>query len=301
MDRSLDQEVNRLQSQLASMSHGYYTPAQWKAFNAELQDALRRAQLRDRLDLSVQLITSRAMVLSQVFGERREAAEILTELLNRHPETEDPAFRRVYVELADILARLGDEAGVRTLIARYRNSNVYDPEPFLFKLDTAEERPVQVVRARSAGNDSVTVTAMENALVRAGQAPGRVAHDFTARTASGRVLHLSDLRGQWVLLDFFHPRWPGQAERLEQLTKVYPQYADRGLVILGIPLRAEWADFASSLSWPVIAEPHPVLKQFRVFGQPDSLLLDPNGRIDMRGVSPAQLQRTLDEWLRPEL
>lgn len=70
-----------------------------------------------------------------------------------------------------------------------------------------------------------------------GRAPtvGKQAPEFTARTDSGKVISLKDLRGKWVVL-YFYPKddTPGCTIEAKSFRDLFPQFQKKGVVILGV-------------------------------------------------------------------
>ncbi|HYL15476.1 MAG TPA: redoxin domain-containing protein [Terriglobales bacterium] len=111
---------------------------------------------------------------------------------------------------------------------------------------------VLVTRFRSSRHASASVT--ELSLARSGQ----MAPDFKLESLDGKTVHLSDLRGKAVLLNFW-ATWcvPCKIEMpwFEQLQK---QYGPQGLQVIGIAMddadKADIADFAKNLGvdYPIL-------------------------------------------------
>lgn len=297
---TLDADVRQAQSELKSMSHGFYTPESWARMEAYLDDLQRRAEMTERDDLILQLATSRALVLSQALQRNRDAVELLQSMLERFASVPDPALRRMYVLLAETYARMGDEASIAALIAQYRNSPLYDPEPFEYSGGSGPGDPIVVKRPRAGGAASLTVTAMENAARTALLAPGYPAPDFEGFDLQGRPIQLHAYRGTIVLLDFFHPDWPAWVNHLAEQEKVYREFSRKGFEIVGVPLVAGGKD-GPVLPWPILQPSRAVMKAYWVVGEVRSFLIDPDGRVLARDPSPAELREILSERLRPEL
>lgn len=66
-----------------------------------------------------------------------------------------------------------------------------------------------------------------------GQTP-RAAPYFILPTWDGKVLKSTSLKGQVLLLDFFQTWCPDCQETSPKLQKLYEQYKDRGLAVVGI-------------------------------------------------------------------
>jgi len=136
---------------------------------------------------------------------------------------------------------------------------------------------------------------------------GAVAPDFTQAAPDGKPLKLSDLRGKYVLIDFW-ASWcaPCRAEN-PSLVKVYSAYKDKGFTVLGVSLdnatqRAAWlkAIETDGLPWPQVSSltrPNPVALTYGVNAIPQNFLLDPLGRIVAVNLFGEDLPKKLAELL----
>jgi peroxiredoxin Q/BCP len=83
--------------------------------------------------------------------------------------------------------------------------------------------------------------------------PGDPAPDFSLPDMEGKVVHLSDFRGQWVVL-YFYPRdnTPGCTKEACGFRDAYPDYQSLGVVVLGISTDdvKSHAKFASKFDLP---------------------------------------------------
>ncbi|MDP8256174.1 MAG: TlpA disulfide reductase family protein [Candidatus Alcyoniella australis] len=89
----------------------------------------------------------------------------------------------------------------------------------------------------------------------AAQGLGEEAVDFGLKSLEGRTVYLSDFLGEKVILVSFFVTWCKPCEReYPQLEKLYQQYKDQGLVVLGIS-----ADNSSS-----VAQVGPTMRRSKV-------------------------------------
>jgi len=137
--------------------------------------------------------------------------------------------------------------------------------------------------------------------------------DFSFTDFDGKTRKLSELRGKYVLLDFWATWCLPCVEELPNLLKVYEEYAPRGFEIVGMDNDEDLAAAraivsAQKLPWPQ-ATPASIdtliEKQFRVRRFPTAILLDPEGRVvstggkDQPPLIGARLAETLAKLLPP--
>lgn len=126
---------------------------------------------------------------------------------------------------------------------------------------------------------------------------GQVAPDFELPTPNGDLVKLSDLRGKYVLIDFW-AAWckPCRAEN-PNVVRLYNQYKDKGFEVFGVSLDRSKEDWIKAiaddgLTWTQVSD----LKYFnslaaelyKIDAIPATYMLDPDGKIiakDLRGPS----------------
>lgn len=125
--------------------------------------------------------------------------------------------------------------------------------------------------------------------------PGQTAQDFTAQTPDGHSIHLSDLRGKYVLVDFW-ASWchPCRMEN-PNLLQAWQHYKDRGLQIVSFSMdenKDAWlkAVKEDQLPWTQVSDGHgfksDIARTWQILYIPRNFLLDPSGNIvaiDLRG------------------
>ncbi len=114
---------------------------------------------------------------------------------------------------------------------------------------------------------------------------GKPAPDFALPDPSGRVVKLSDLRGQVVWVNFW-ATWCVPCKReLPDIQRLYDEKHDQGLEVLEVNWQEDGAtasDFfeAHGLTLPILLDRNgQVFRQYKLQGLPDSFFIDRNGSI----------------------
>ena len=144
---------------------------------------------------------------------------------------------------------------------------------------------------------------LEPALIRQDNRP---APDFTLTLSDGRVVRLSDFRGQPVVINFW-ASWcaPCRAEA-PTLEEAQVRYADRGVVILGINLwdsQEAAAEFRKVYGQTYPSGPDPngkIAIEYGVSGIPETFFITPEGTVAAKFVGPLALD-TMESLLREML
>lgn len=123
--------------------------------------------------------------------------------------------------------------------------------------------------------------------------PLEAAHDFALFTLDGATLRLSDLRGRWVLVNFWATWCAPCREEMPYLDRLAADHADH-LSVLAVNMRESEESvraFAEELSLqlPILLEPDDAtLLAYYVRGLPMSVLIDPDGNVLQRMMGPIQ-------------
>lgn len=135
---------------------------------------------------------------------------------------------------------------------------------------------------------------------------GKEAPDFTLDTPEGEAIALSDLRGNYVLIDFW-ASWcrPCRMEN-PNVVRVYNKYHDKGFEILGVSLdrtKTAWlqAIEKDGLTWKHVSDlkfwNSAAAQLYGVRGIPYTVLVDPKGNIIAQNLRGASLEAKLAELL----
>lgn len=140
---------------------------------------------------------------------------------------------------------------------------------------------------------------LANLLPIGGEAP-----DFRQQTPEGGSLALNELRGKYVLIDFW-ASWckPCRFEN-PAMKRVYDKYKDKGFEILGVSLDRShdaWvgAIQADGINWKHVSDlgfwNNAAAQEYGVGSIPFTVLLDKEGRIIAKGLRSAELDARLAE------
>ncbi|MBD5286640.1 MAG: TlpA family protein disulfide reductase [Bacteroides sp.] len=113
----------------------------------------------------------------------------------------------------------------------------------------------------------------------------QAAPDFTLNDINGKPLSLSDLKGKWVILDFWGSWCPWCIKGFPALKEAYKQYGGK-VEVLGIDCgdtEEAWKESVAKheLPWLQVYNPKgtDLTAQYGIQGFPTKFIIDPEGRV----------------------
>ena len=143
---------------------------------------------------------------------------------------------------------------------------------------------------------------LENLKRLKGVSIGSEAPEIALPTPAGPIMRLSDLRGKYVLIDFW-ASWCGPCRRENpNVIKTYATYKDKGFEIFGVSLDQEksaWINAIAKdqLTWPHVSDLQywnsVAAQAYQVSSIPMTFLLDPQGKVIAKGLHGDSLNQYL--------
>ena len=117
-------------------------------------------------------------------------------------------------------------------------------------------------------------------------AEGTLAPDWSLPTLAGDTIHLADLKGKVVLLDFFYKSCAPCCAAMPKLQGLYDKYKDQGFMMIGIdpiddPEKDEMADFLAKrgITYTILFADRDLSETYRIMCYPTLFLVDKEGKI----------------------
>jgi peroxiredoxin/uncharacterized protein YdcH (DUF465 family) len=135
---------------------------------------------------------------------------------------------------------------------------------------------------------------------------GKIAPDFEQTDTAGKMIKLSSLRGQYVLLDFWASWCIPCREENPNVVKAYNKFHDKGFTVLDVSLdqpgkKEAWLNAIKQdgLTWINVSDlkfwNNAVVKLYGVQAVPQNFLLDKEGKIIAANIKGEELNSKLAE------
>jgi thiol-disulfide isomerase/thioredoxin len=132
---------------------------------------------------------------------------------------------------------------------------------------------------------------------------GTKAPDFEAKIIDGSTKRLSDLKGNYVILQFWGS-WCGPCRRENpELVKIYKHFGGQGLEIFSVAIEQKTAPWESAIMKDSMIWPYhtveleyfkgPIAKLYGVLQIPSVWLIDPSGMIIGNNMLPSKIEELL--------
>lgn len=121
-----------------------------------------------------------------------------------------------------------------------------------------------------------------------------VAPDFSLQTYDGKTVHLADLRGKTVVVNFWASWCVPCRDEQPILNGLAKQYADKDVVFVGVNIQDKSADALAYLQelgvgYPVVVDPNgAVYINYGVVAVPETYVITPQGTIKRKFAEPIQ-------------
>ena len=137
--------------------------------------------------------------------------------------------------------------------------------------------------------------------------PGKKSPSITQFDLAGEPYSLSDLKGKYVLIDFWASWCPPCREENPKLVKTYAEFKDKNFEILGVSFDKEFEPWAKAvkddnLTWKHVSDlqgwNNSASLAYGVKAIPQNILVDPEGKVVARNLHGDELNNKLREILK---
>lgn len=135
---------------------------------------------------------------------------------------------------------------------------------------------------------------------------GKPAPDFSLKTPEGKSLKLSDLRGKYILIDFWASWCAPCRKENPNVVRLHNRFKDKGFDILGVSLDRDSTAWVKAikddqLNWPQVSDlkywDSQAAGLYNITGIPATYLIDPKGVIVGRNLRGQELEAKLESLL----
>lgn len=263
-------------------------------------------------------------MMNQVPPERflSESQRLLGGVIEKYPKS--PEADQAMLLLGQIYTRFGDNGNSIKYMKMYLNSpnSKKSAEQVAYvkyfigmgyikgeKFEEARKYLVDVVNAATVTDNRVKQSAqmqLNRIETLKKLRLGQPAIDFSATTADGKKIKLSDFRGKVVLLDFWATWCAPCRQEIPNVKKVFEEFHKKGFEIIGISLDQKKVQFDSymesnNISWPQIFDgkgwKSDIGSLYAVTSIPATFLLDRKGVIRYKNVRGPDLRKAVRQLI----
>jgi len=244
------------------------------------------------------------------FPEPGEQTEIIIDVKNiRKPQIKNSKQSELYYKYAEKIGKAKKDEEKTTIIKQMIDENPSSPVCIFFVDNLNTDKYYSYYKKLSdnlkpyAHNKMVAefITKTENIQK---LKIGNEAPEIALKNPDGKVVKLSSLRGNYVLIDFW-ASWcrPCRAENPNNV-KLYKKYHDKGFEIYGVSLdrnKTSWikAIKDDGLNWTQVSDlkfwQSEGARIYNVRAIPHTVLLDKEGKILANGLRGSNLEKKLEE------
>lgn len=196
-------------------------------------------------------------------------------------------------QLLDLIPRMSKSKALALIIYSYNNSK------------PADELEVLLNQFDSSIRNCYGLSQMQHKIdLVKGCEIGQPSPDFELKNLKGESIKLSSLRGKYTLIDFW-ASWCGPCRKeIPNLKKVYADYKDKGLQLIGVSLDnsdAAWrkAVEEEQLDYLQLHDPENITgKLYNYSGIPFIILISPEGIILEKELRGAEVQEKVAKYIK---
>ncbi len=134
---------------------------------------------------------------------------------------------------------------------------------------------------------------------------GSAAPDFILKTPDGKTFKLSELKGKYVVLDFWASWCPDCRKDIPNIMRMYNEFHNRGVEFVGVSFDTDMAAWTSAIEkfdirYTQVSElkkfhDTQISKTYGVNWIPSMYLIDKEGKVVMGTVISDKLEKTLEK------